>query len=217
MPRASSSGRYLAVTRRDRAWRAKHNWLSSLRLSPAGVGDLATTLAQQPVDVGGEVLGLVPGGVAGHHLAVSVHQELGEVPLDGPGAEDPRGLGLEVLEEGMGVVAVDLELGEEGKTDPVIELAELADFVVAPRVLLAELVAGEAEDTQAPVLVLPVQGLETLELGGKAAFAGGVDDQQHLAPVAGQGHAPALHVDGGKVIKAVCHGVLGGWSGCGGL
>ena len=46
---------------------------------------------------------------------------------------------------------------------------------------MGELVAGETHDDKALVFVLLVKGFEALVLRGKTAFAGGVDNHQHLA------------------------------------
>ena len=48
---------------------------------------------------------------------------------------------------------------------------------------MQELVAREAEDHQAILLVLLVKGLKLLVLRGQAALAGDVDDHHHLALV----------------------------------
>jgi hypothetical protein len=82
--------------------------------------------------------------------------------------------------------AVDLDLGHHRERDAVVELAERRDLVVVARVLRAKLVARKAEHHQPLVLVRLPQLLQPVELRREAALAGGVDDQQHLALVAGE-------------------------------
>ena len=56
---------------------------------------------------------------------------------------------LEELEEGLGIVAVDLHLLEARELRAVGQLAEVVDALVRTRGLLAKLVAGEIEDFKA--------------------------------------------------------------------
>ena len=78
--------------------------------------------------------------------------------------------------------AVDFDLLVQRETDVVVERAEIADLVGVARLLVAELVAGEAQHHQALVLVLLPQLLESGVLRGEAAFGGGVDDQHRPCP-----------------------------------
>src|SRR6516162_5510297 len=76
-----------------------------------------------------------------------------------------------------------------------MRVTELLDLRLAARLLRAEVVGGESENDQAPILVLAPQLLEARVLRREAAFGGGVHDQQHLALVVGEALGPA--VDGG--------------------
>ena len=62
-----------------------------------------------------------------------------------------------------------------------INLAKALDLLLTSRLLPAKLVAREAEDDEALVLVLLVELLEAGVLRGEAAFGGGVDDEGHFA------------------------------------
>src|SRR6056297_576516 len=100
---------------------------------------------QQGFDVLAEVFGFGGGRVALDDFTLAVNQELGEIPLDAGTAQGAAGGCLEVLEQRVGIAAVDVDLAEHGEGDAVVELAEFADVCVAAGVLAAELVAGEAE------------------------------------------------------------------------
>src|SRR5258708_30883318 len=62
------------------------------------------------------------------HLAGAVDEEFGEIPLDAFAAEHAGFLVLEIFVERMRASAVDVDLGEHGKADAVIDLAELSDL-----------------------------------------------------------------------------------------
>ena len=70
------------------------------------------------------------------------------------------------LVERMGVGAVDLGLGEQREADVVGERAELLDFGLVARLLMAELVAGKAEHLETPVAKPPMQRLEPRSIAG---------------------------------------------------
>ena len=57
---------------------------------------------------------------------------------------------------------------------------------------MTELVAGEADNHQALVLVLLIEGLQAFVLGRKTAFGSGVGNQEHFPLVLGEIHFPAL-------------------------
>src|SRR5690606_14238733 len=78
---------------------------------------------------------------------------------------------------------VDVDLGEHRERHPVVALAELRDLLLVAGLLVAELVAREAEDDQALLAIGVLQLLQALVLRGEPALAGGVDDQHHLAGV----------------------------------
>ena len=125
-----------------------------------------------------------------HHAPIPADQELLKVPLDPLEPEQARLLRLHPLVDGLGLVAVDVGLAEDGEADAVVELAKLLDLVVGARVLAVELVAGEAKHDEL-VRVLGgdslVEFFEALELGREAAFGGGVDNEDHLAGELGEG------------------------------
>lgn len=52
------------------------------------------------------------------------HQESGEVPLDGPGAQHGWSFGREPAEQGTGMGAVDVGLGHERKAHAEVQAAE---------------------------------------------------------------------------------------------
>src|SRR6516225_12330967 len=78
-----------------------------------------------------------------------INQEFREIPLYTL-AQQPALLPLEPDIEWVGVAAVDLDLGEQRKRDPIVALAECRDLRIRPRLLMAELVAWEGEDFKAP-------------------------------------------------------------------
>ena len=65
------------------------------------------------------------------------------------GAEHALLFVLEISVERVGVLAVDVDLGEHRKAHAVILLAECADLAFAARLLMAELVAGKAQHGEA--------------------------------------------------------------------
>lgn len=157
-------------------------------------------------------LGLGSAGPSALDLAILANQELFKVPLDSLQAHDTGLLGLHPLEHGLGLVAIDVGFAENREGNAVVELAELLDGVVGAGVLGAELVAGEAEEfdlvgvgglefcSEKEVLKersvsggherkyrhTLVELLETFELRGETALAGGVDDEDDLALQLGQ-------------------------------
>lgn len=79
-------------------------------------------------------------------LAILANQELFKVPLDSLQTHDTGLLVLHPLENGLGLVAVDVGLAENREGDAVVDHAEFLDGVVGTGVLGAELVAGETEE-----------------------------------------------------------------------
>src|SRR5882757_3667614 len=80
----------------------------------------------------------------------------------------------------MGVRAVDLDLGEHRERHIELVGAKLADCSLVPWLLMAELVAREAEHGEAALAKAPVQRFEPCILRGEAALACDIDDQQRL-------------------------------------
>jgi len=122
-----------------------------------------------------------------HHLAVPVDQKLGEVPLDVLQPQQARFLLLEPRIEGVGLLAVDLALGHDGEADRIVEGAEAGYLLCISRLLMAELIAGEAQDHQPTWTQFAIKRLQSGVLGGKAAAAGDVDHQHDLALLHGNG------------------------------
>src|SRR5699024_5079217 len=60
---------------------------------------------------------------------------------------------------------------------------ELTYFSRTPRFLATELIAGKTQDRQPLVFVLPIQLFQAGILRGKAALAGDIDNEQHLAGI----------------------------------
>jgi len=170
---------------------------------------------------------------AGDDVAFAVDEELGEVPFDiGLLCEVGVGLAEHVVQERRElmafveafeaflflqpgverhlVLAVDVGLGELWEHGTVGELAELGDFFVCARSLLAELVAGEVEDFETLVVQAFVHGLEGFVLRGEAATAGSVDDEEHLALELSEADIVLLLVLDGEVVDGFhCFIVLG--------
>jgi len=174
-------------------------------------------LLQVGLDVGGRHRRLV----ALDHGAVGPDQELGEVPLDLVGAVGVRPdlgdglveaavgraevagrLGPQVLVKRMRVGAVDVDLAQHREGDVVGGLAEVLDLGVGARLLLPELIAGEADDLQAPVPVVAVERLQAFVLRRQPALAGHVHDEQHLALVLAERYLAAVRRGGGEVVHA---------------
>jgi PII-like signaling protein len=174
-------------------------------------------LLQVGLDVGGRHRRLV----ALDHGAVGPDQELGEVPLDLVGAVGVRPdlgdgfveaavgraevagrLGPQVLVKRVRVGAVDVDLAQHREGDVVGGLAEVLDLGVGARLLLPELIAGEADDLQAPVPVVAVERLQAFVLRRQPALAGHVHDEQHLALVLAERYLAAVRRGGGEVVHA---------------
>src|ERR1700693_5319825 len=83
----------------------------------------------------------------------------------------------------MGLLAVDIDLRKQRKTDAVIGFAKRADRRRIAGLLPAELVAWKRQDFQTLLLELLIQGLQALILRCEAALTGGIDDQQYLAAI----------------------------------
>src|SRR5262245_10058172 len=84
--------------------------------------------------------------VALYDLAILVDQEFGEVPFDAFRAEYSGLRFLQVLVERMRLVAVDIDLCEHRETHFVLRRAEVLDLGFIAWFLMAELIAGKAQD-----------------------------------------------------------------------
>jgi hypothetical protein len=133
---------------------------------------------------------VVGGGVAGEVFAP------GAVGYVGGGGGDERGV------EGVFAGAGDGDLGEEGEGDGVVGGAELGDLLIGAGLLAGEVVGGEAEDDEAAVFVLLVEGFEGGVLGGEAALGGDVHDEEGVAGVVGEGGGGAGEGGEGDVVES---------------
>ena len=101
------------------------------------------------------------------------HQKLLKIPLDPLEPQQPGHLPLHPLIHRLRLVPIHVRLAQHGERDAVVGQAEGLDGVVVARVLLHELVAGEAEDDEGVAVGggdFLVEGLEGFELRGEAAF-----------------------------------------------
>src|SRR5256885_17148618 len=97
-----------------------------------------------------------------------------------------------------------VELVKEGERHVVFGRAKLLDFFVAARLLFAEVVAGKSKDREALSFVFVVNGFQGLVLGGKTAFGGDVDDQEHFPCVFLERSVFAVDVFQRNVLKLCC-------------
>ena len=167
-------------------------------LTPSDPSDRIS--GESRLDVGADLAGLGGRPVAVEHLAVAADQELREVPLDGP-AEQAALLALEPLVERVGVLAVDLDLGEHGERDAVLLLAEGGDLLLGAGFLPAELVAREPEDGEALVGVAVVDPLEAGVLRREAALRRGVHHQHDRTLVRREVDRRAVDIRGLEVVE----------------
>src|SRR6185295_15878535 len=115
---------------------------------------------QQRYDVGLDALRLVCRAITSHDFTAGVDEELGEVPLDGFGAEYSGLLALEPLIQRVRTGAVHIDFREQRKRHVVVQRAKALDLGCVARLLVAELVAREAEHLEAAGSKLAVQSLE---------------------------------------------------------
>lgn len=160
-------------------------------------------MRQHGFDVFGYLAGFGDGRVAANHGAIARDEEFGEIPFDGVGDESAC-LRFEILEYGIRLASVHLNLVHDGEGDTIIELA--SRFCIAARAwfLTRKLVAGEAKYHQPLVFVLLVKLFEFGKLGSESAFASRVDDEQHLTFVLGERVGRAFASDGGEIVYHDC-------------
>jgi len=116
-------------------------------------------------------------------LALSVHYELAEIPLNEV-AQGAALLVLEVVPQGMCIAAIHIYLCKHVKLDAILSCGKLLDLSISTGFLTAELIAGEGEDPQALVCELVVQSLQLLVvLVCEASFGRHIHNQAHVAPV----------------------------------
>ena len=163
-------------------------------------------------DLLSDLFGLCGGAIARDNPAFAVNEKFGEVPFDASCAEDSQHSGLAALEElveRVGLGAVHIDFGENGKGHAIILLAECADFSFRPWLLSAELVAGKGKRCKATLHVRTVKLFEARVLRGKSALAGGVDDEQNLSPEVCQADqrlvGAGIEERGRKIIDGLVH------------
>ena len=111
--------------------------------------------------------------------------------------------------EGFGGAAFGMHFVEQFEVRAVGGGTEALDFVEGAGLLCAEIVAGEAENSQALGGVSLVQNLQACVLLGEAAAACHIHDQQNLAGVVAQGFAAAVWGRHRHVGNADRHGSIG--------
>ena len=153
--------------------------------------------SQSRDQVGLDRLWFVARRIALEYRAVGADEELGEVPLDRLGTEKAGLLRLEVFVERVRMRTVHVDLCEHREGDAVVPGTELHDFCFAARLLVPELITGEPEHDETPVLELVVERLQSHVLWREAALARNIDDEQRLAAVVG--HLLWRAVDGDEV------------------
>ena len=130
---------------------------------------------------------------------MATDEELTEVPFYGAWG---GGLGAgERGIEGMLVVSFDMDFVEEGKGDGVFRGAELFNFGIGSRFLGTEVIAGEAEDDEALVVILAGERFEGGVLGSEATIGGDIDDEESFACVRFEGGGLAVDVAEGDIVE----------------
>src|SRR5690606_36432049 len=94
----------------------------------------------------------------------------------------------------------DVDLREHWKCDVICQRAEILDLLGVARLLLAELIAGEAQHLDALRRVFAMQFFQAFVLVSEPALTGGVDDQQQLAAKFGERALFAVDVARGEII-----------------
>lgn len=116
-----------------------------------------------------------------HHIAFTVYEKLGEVPLYRGGAEQSLLLLLHPDIQRIRILSVHLYLRKLRKGDVIVEVAEIRNFLFAFWRLVTELVAREVQDYKSLVAILPVKLLKSFVLRRKAASCGSIYDKHDLA------------------------------------
>ena len=99
-------------------------------------------LRQHGFDVFGYLAGFGDGRVAANFCAIARDEEFGEIPFDGIG-EESTSLRFEILENGIGFLAVHLNLLQDREGDAIVELAGGFCITACARFLTGKLIAGE--------------------------------------------------------------------------
>ncbi len=101
----------------------------------------------------------------------------------------------------MALRPVDLQLGAQREAHPVVEAAELLDFLFTAWLLAGKLVAWQAKHVEAPFLENLVEVLQGLVLRRETTLGGNVDHQHHLALERCEGQLPAVQRVQFQVVK----------------
>lgn len=126
-------------------------------------------------DVFLNLLGTSGGWVPFDGLAILVHEELGKIPLDVSPWKLTQ-LGLQILEERVGVGAIDINL-LKGRVADAIAFNECTDLLRCAWLLTSKLVAGKEQHSEGLPFILALQLLQLLIVGLRQASSGGhVDD-----------------------------------------
>jgi len=106
---------------------------------------------------------------------------MGLTNLDTSKAKQTCLLGLEIFVHLVSVVAIDVGFGHQWESNTMVHLAKGGNGLIVPRFLTVKLVAREAENNKAFILILVVEALEAFVLGGESAFGSNVHDQHNLS------------------------------------
>ena len=101
------------------------------------------------------------------------HQELLKIPLHPLQPHHTRLLCLQPLKHRLRLITIHIRLAQYRKRNPVVHLTELLDFVIGSRVLLHELIAGDAYDFEIVGVCFFdrfVEGFQGGKLGREPAF-----------------------------------------------
>ena len=101
----------------------------------------------------------------------------------------------------MRVGTVDVDFGHHREANAVVDQAPFGNGLFRAGFLVGKLVARETQDYQSAVFELSVEGFQPFVLRREAAFAGGVDHQNHLALELVEGKGLALEGLRGKRVK----------------
>lgn len=164
-------------------------------------------------------------------LSIFSDEELFKIPLDSLQSHDTWLALFHPLPHRLGFVAVHVRLAQHRKGNAVVQLTEALDVIIAAWVLVAKLVAREADDLKVRVdwlelcmrqsAAVPdpcyrdtgaqtfVELLQSLELRREAALGGRVDDEHHFSLKVGQRVLVALLVFWLEVVEGGCGGHFG--------
>src|SRR4030088_84465 len=101
----------------------------------------------------------------------------------------------------MAVRPIDFQFRAHGESHIETGLAELHDLLLRARLLRAELIAREADDSEVLVLQLPLQLLQSVVLRRESAAAGHMDRKRNLAAKLAQQIRRTVDALDGDVIE----------------